>query len=131
MAKTAGRNFLLKKAGTTIAGAKTVGMKVSGTPVNVETQTDSGVQTLLSGIITGKSIELTVEGYEDGNVLRDLALGADSGRFLTDVTLAFADGDTLACDFMLSEYEETGEMEDGVTFNATFMSDGAHTHTAA
>ncbi len=106
-------------------------MKVSGSPINVEDKGDSGTQTLLSGIITGKSIELSMEGYEDGNVLRDLALGADADRFLTDITLSFPDGDSLASGFFLSEYEETGEMEEGVTFTATFMSDGSHTHTKA
>lgn len=131
MAKNAGRNFLVKKAGTAIAGGKTTTMKVSGSPINVETATDAGVQVLLDGIVTGKSIELSFEGYEDGNVLRDIALGADADKFMTDLTLSFPDGDTLACDFFMSEYEETGEMEDGVTFTATFMSNGAHTHTAA
>lgn len=131
MAKTAGREFLIKKAAVTIAGGKTTTMKVSGSPINVETSTDSGVQTLLGGIVTGKNIELSFEGYEDGNVLRDIALGADSGKFMDDITLSFPDGDTLACDFFLSEYEETGEMEEGVTFTATFMSNGVHTHTPA
>ena len=127
----AGRDFLIKKNNVTIAGGKTTTMKVNGSPINVETQTDGGVQTLLSGIITGKSIELSFEGYEDGNVLRDLVLGPDADRFLSDITLAFSDGDTLASDFFLGEYEETGEMEEGVTFTTTLMSDGAHTHTKA
>mgnify|MGYP005990237555 CR=1 FL=1 len=131
MAKNAGRNFLIKKNSVTLAGGKTTTMKVSGSPINVETATDAGVQVLLDGIVTGKSIELSFEGYEDGNVLRDIALGADADKFMTDLTLSFPDGDTLACDFFMSEYEETGEMEDGVTFTATFMSNGAHTHTAA
>jgi hypothetical protein len=83
------------------------------------------------GMVDYKNIELSFEGYEDGNVLRDIALGADSGKFMDDITLSFPDGDTLACDFFLSEYEETGEMEEGVTFTATFMSNGVHTHTPA
>lgn len=127
----AGRDFLIKKATVTIAGGKTTTMKVNGSPINVENQTDSGVQKLLDGVITGQSIELSFEGYEEGNVLRDLALGPAADRFLDDITLSFSDGDALACDFFLSEYEETGEMEDGVTFTATFMSNGAHTHTKA
>ena len=131
MAKSSGRLCVIKKNNVTIAGGKTVGFTVNGSPVDVQDQGDSGFQTLLAGVITGQSIELTIEGYEEDQVLRDLALGAASGRFLTDITFESPNGDELSGNFFLSAYSETGEFEDGSTFSAAFTSDGAWTFTAA
>ena len=131
MAKSAGRLNVIKKNNVAIAGGKTVGFTVNGSPVDVQDQGDSGFQTHLAGVITGQSIELTIEGYEEDQVLRDLALGAASGRFLTDITFEAPNGDELSGNFFLSAYSETGEFEDGSTFSAAFTSDGAWTFTAA
>lgn len=129
MVKTAGRLCVIKKNGTTIAGGRTVGFTVNGSPVDVQDQGDSGFQTLLSGVITGQSIALTIEGYEEDQVLRDLALGAASGRFLSDITLESPNGDEISGNFFLSAYTETGEYEDGLQFTAEFTSDGQWTYT--
>ena len=131
MAKSAGRLNVIKKNNVTIAGGKTVGFTVNGSPVDVQDQGDSGFQTLLAGVITGQSIELTIEGYEEDQVLRDLALGAASGRFLTDITFETPDGDEISGSFFLATYSETGAFDDGQTFTASFTSDGAWTFTAA
>ena len=129
MAKQDGALCVIKKNATTIGGGRTVGMTVNGSPVNVEDQGDSGFATYLSGNMVGKSIELTIEGYEEDQVLRDLALGADSGKFLSDLTFDFPNGDEISGDFVMTAYSETGAYEDGQTFNATFGSDGAWTYT--
>jgi len=132
--KAAGKLCLIKKNSTTIGGGRTVGMTVNGAPINVEDQGDSGLQTLIADVITGQSLELTIEGYEEDQVLRGLALGASSGRFLSDLTFEFPPSGALAADeisgdFFLSAYSETGALEDGQTFSATFTSDGAWTFT--
>ena len=130
MVKTAGRLCVIKKAATTIAGGRTVGMTVNGAPINVEDQSDLGFQTLLAGVITGRSIELTIDGYEDGQVLRDIALATTStGQFMTDITFEFPNGDAISGDFFLASYSETGAYEDGQTFTASFSSDAAWTYT--
>lgn len=131
MAKSAGRLCVIKKATTTIGGGKTVGMAVNGTPINVEDQGDAGVQTFLAGVLTGQSIELTIEGYEEDQVLRDIALGPASGKFMTDITFEYPNGDVISGDFVLSAYSETGAFEDGQAFNGSFSSDGAWTYTPA
>jgi len=131
MAKQDGADFLLKKNSVTIAGGRTTGLTVNGAAVDVQDQGDDGVQTFLAGKVTGQSLEVTFEGYEDDQVLRGIALGAASGKFLSDITLTFPNGDTIACGFFLSAYQETGQYEDGQTFNATLQSDGSWTYTAA
>jgi hypothetical protein len=100
MAKAAGRLCVIKKAATTIAGGRTVGITVNGSPINVEDQGNNGFQTLLADVITGRSLELTIDGYEDGQVLRDIALATTStGQFLTDITFEFPNGDEISGDF--------------------------------
>jgi hypothetical protein len=77
---------------------------VNGSPINVEDQGDLGFQTLLAGVITGRSIELSLDGYEEDQVIRDIAMAAtSSGQFY----------------------------EDGQTFTASFTSDAAWTYTPA
>ena len=125
MAKQAGRLCVIQKNSVTIAGGKTVGITVNGSPINVEDQGDAGVQTFLSGIMTGQSIELTIEGYEEDQVLRDLAVGTASAKFLTDITFDFPNGDTISGNFVMTAYSETGAFDDGQTFTATFASDAA------
>lgn len=132
MAKQAGRLCVIKKNATTIGGARNVGITVNGTPINVEDQGDAGFQTMLAGVLTGRSIELTVDGYEEDQVIRDIAFAATStGHFLDDLTFEFPNGDEISGDFVLSGYSETGAYEDGQTFNGTFTSDAAWTYTPA
>lgn len=132
MAKTAGRLCVIKKSATTIGGARNVGITVNGSPINVEDQGDLGFQTMLADVLTGRSLELSVDGYEEDQVIRDIALASNStGQFMTDLTFEFPNGDEISGDFVLSGYSETGAYEDGQTFNATFSSDGAWTYTQA
>lgn len=132
MAKQTGRLCVIKKNNVTIAGGRTVGLTVNGSPINVEDQGDAGFATYLSGILTGRSLELTIEGYEEDQVFRDLALAATStGQFLTDITFEFPNGDAISGDFVLTAYTETGAYEDGQTFSTTLSSDAAWTYTQA
>lgn len=129
MAKEAGRLCVIKKNGTTISGGRNVGITVNGTPINISDQNDGGLAKYLGGVMTGKSLELTLEGYEEDNILRDISLGPDADKFMTDLSFEFPDGDTVTGDFVLMSYSETGPYEDGQTFSASFSSDGAWTHT--
>ncbi len=129
MAKSAGKLNLIKKDGVAIGGGKNTGFSVNGSPIDVQDQGDDGFQTLLDGVVTGQSIGLSLEGYEEDQVLRDLALGPASGRFLDDITFEAANGDEISGSFFLSVYEETGEFEDGTTFKAAFTSNGPWTFT--
>ena len=132
MAKTAGRLFFIKKAAATIGGLRNVGMTVNGAPINVEDQLDLGFQTLLGGIITGRSIEFTGDGLETDQVFRDVALATTStGQFLTDITVELPNGDEVSGDFFLASYGESGPYEDAQSFTFSLTSDGAWTYTPA
>lgn len=132
MTKQPGRKMLLKKDGTAIAGVRQVGFTVNGSSVNVEDQSDSGLYTALAGVKIGRRIEISVEGYEDGNILRDISMASDaSEQFFTDLTVETPEGDVLSGPLILENYTETGSFEDGVTFSATIGTNGAWTFTKA
>ncbi len=63
--------------------------------------------------------------------MRDIALGGESGKFLSDLTFDFPGGDELSGNWVMTAYSETGAFEDGQTFNATFVSNGEPTYTQA
>lgn len=132
MAKTAGRLCVIKKNAVTIGGIRTAGMTVNGSPIDVTDQTDEGFQTFLAGILTARSIQLTGDGYEEDQVIRDVAMSPTAtGHFMTDLTFEFPNGDEISGNFVLTGYSETGAYQDGQTFTCTFSSDAAWTYTQA
>lgn len=132
MAKTAGRLCVIKKATATIAGGRTVGVTVNGSPIDVTDQGDLGFQTMLGDVLTGRSLGLTIDGYEEDSILRDIAMAADpAGHFMTDLTFVYPNGDIISGAFVMTGYSESGAYQDGQTFNATFTSNAAWTFTAA
>ena len=131
MAKQDGALFVLKKATVVIGGGRTVNMTVNGSPINTTDQGDAGIAKYLAGVLTGRSLEFSVEGQEEDQVLRTIAFGASSASFLGDLTFTFGNGDILSGNFVMTGYTETGAYEDAQTYTATFASDGDWTFTAA
>lgn len=129
MADTA-RNFLIKKGGTAIAGARENSMTIDNSPVNITDIASGGFRTL-ADFSGERALDLSVSGVWKDKVVRDLALGADTGLLLTDLTLDFADGGDIAGDFFLANYEEGGPHDGEVTFTASLQSSGAWTYTTA
>jgi predicted secreted protein len=132
MAKSAGRLCVIKKGGTAIAGGRTVGVSWNGAPIDITDQSDSGMQTFLDNVLSSDTLELTIDGMEEDQVLRDIAMNAvNSAKFLADLTFTYPNGDVISGDFILTSYSETGGYEDAQTFTATFTSDGTWTYTPA
>lgn len=132
MVKSAGRLCVIKKNNVTIGGGRTIGVTVNGSAIDIQDQGDEGFQTFLAGVMTGRSLGFSIDGYEEDQVLRDIAMSTDAtDSFLTDLTFVYPNGDVISGDFVLSGYSETGAYEDGQTFTASFTSDGAWTYTPA
>ena len=127
MAKAAGRNTLLKKAGVTIAGVRVTGLSMDSTPIDVTDNDSVGLQTLLSesGM---QALTITVAGVESDHVLRDIALDPSISQLLTDLSWTFANSptskDVLTGSFYMSNYKEDSDVKDAVQFSATFTSSG-------
>ena len=125
-----GRGFLINLAATAVAGARVNGMTVDNSPVDITDMASGGFRSL--GDFSGmRSMDLSISGVWSDKVLRGLALGADSALNLSDATLDFADGGSIAGNFFLASYEETGEHDGAVTFTASLQSSGTFTYTPA
>lgn len=131
----AGRDFVVSKGGTALAGVNTKSFDWAGEPIDMTTDDDNGRRKLDSA--TGQEqIDMSVEGKLVGDTLRALVLGSSS-KLLTDITLEFpilTEGNTtnatLSGDFFISGYSESGSHNDAITFSASFQSSGDWVYTA-
>lgn len=132
MARSAGRTFLVKKNSTTIASIRQKSVNAAFNPIDVTTDDDDGFVTYLADTFATQTMEITVEGVTDSDVLADLAFSVtDSDKHLSDITLERPNGDVISGDFIITAYSETGTHDTGTTFTATLVRNGAHTLTPA
>ena len=129
MAASAGRELLIKKGVSVIAGVRTKTVTINGEPIDITSDDDSGFRTMLAtaGL---RSIDLSVEGVTKDSTLRAIVAGVSS-QLLTDITVEYPNGDTIEGDFYLVNIEESGEYQDALTFSASLQSSGAFTYTPA
>lgn len=125
-----GRLLLIKIGGTAIAGARTNGMTIDNSPVDI-TDIASGGFRELADFSGQRSMDLSISGIWKDKVFRGKVLASDSALLLTDATLDFADGGDIAGDFFIASYEENGEHDGSVAFTATLQSSGSWTYTPA
>lgn len=123
-----GRDLLILKGGTAIAGAQENGISVDNSPVDITAKSDGGFRTL-ADFAGMRTLDISISGVWTDKVVRDQALGAS--LLLTDITIDFADGGDIAGDFYLASYEETGAHDGAVTFTASLQSSGSWTYTTA
>lgn len=129
MAASAGRELLIKKGVSVIAGVRTKTVTINGEPIDITSDDDSGFRTMLAtaGL---RSIDLSVEGVTKDSTLRAIVAGVSS-QLLTDISIEYPNGDTIEGDFYLVNIEESGEYQDALTFSASLQSSGAFTYTPA
>lgn len=125
-----GRDLLIKKAATAIAGARENGITLDNSPVDVSSISSGGFREL-ANFSGNRKLDLNISGVWQDKVIRDAAFAADSALLLTDITIDFADGGDIAGNFFLANYEETGAHDGEVTFTATLQSSGEFTYTTA
>jgi predicted secreted protein len=125
-----GRDFLIKKASTVLASVRAKTVTINGEPIDITTDNSAGYRTLLGEAAT-RSIDMSVEGLTDDDTLRAIILGAGGSLLLTDVTVDYPDGASLAGDFFLNSMEESGQHTDAVGFSASLQSSGTWSYTPA
>ena len=129
MAAAKGRELLVKRGSTVIAGIRTKGVAFNGEAIDVTTDDDSGYRTMLSDAGT-YSVDLSIEGITKDNDLRATVMAAGS-LMLTDISIEYPNGDELSGNFFLTSLEESGTYNDAVTFSGSLQSSGTFTFTAA
>lgn len=132
MAQSAGRDFVVKKNGVTIASVRSKSFTSNKTPIETTNDDDAGFVSYLSGVFATKALEISVEGLTDDDIFFDAALSlTDADSFMSDITLERANGDAVSGEFILTNYSETGEYQDATKFTGTLVRNGAHTLTPA
>ncbi|NIQ01591.1 MAG: hypothetical protein GWM98_15400 [Nitrospinaceae bacterium] len=126
-----GRAFKIKKGSVTIASGRTKSLAWSGEPIDITTDDDSGIRTLLGNAIGQEQIDLSFDGVSDAGEFRDIALAPATSKMLTDITIEWPDGETLSGNFFLNSFSENGAYQDAMTFSASLQSSGTWTYVSA
>lgn len=129
-----GRDLIFEyPSGTKIASVRTKSLAIDSSAIDVTTDDDSGIRTLLEA--PGQhQIDISVEGLlSDKDLIEQAAVGTLFIKGLT-IKLPFTFSSvesTIVGDFRLNNIEISGEYQDAVTFTATLQSTGTFTFTAA
>lgn len=126
----AGRNLVIRIGATAVAGFTTKSINGSATPINVTTETDSGVVSYLASVMTEDSLEITGSGYTEDDVLKDIWFGPQSGRHIANMSFMDEAGNSYTGNFIMTSFSLTGAQDEGEGFEATFVRNGAGTWTA-
>ena len=129
-----GRKLIFEyPSGTKIASVRTKSFTVDSSAIDVTTDDDSGIRTLLEA--PGQhQIDLSVEGLlANDDLLQQIV---DGTLFIQNLTIKLpftftTTQATIVGDFRLNNFELSGEYQDAQAFTATLQSTGTFTFTAA
>lgn len=128
MAANVGRQLVIKRGGSTVAGVRTKSVTINNEAIDVTTDDDTGYRTLLEEP-GQKQIDLSVEGLtKDDNLLQS---AADGTTLIEAYTIEFPSGATITGDFRFNNLELGAEYNAAITFTAEIQSTGSYTFTAA
>ncbi len=129
-----GRDLIFEfPTGTKIASVRTKSFTVDSSAIDVTTDDDSGIRTLLEE--PGQhQIDLSVEGLLANDDLMQQIV--DGTLFIQNLTIKLpftftTTQATIVGDFRFNNFEASGEYQDSITFTATLQSTGTFTFTAA
>lgn len=132
MANSAGRTFAVKLGGTTIASVRQKSVNWSGTLIDTSSDDDDGVDTYLADKYANTSLSISVEGLADADEFSALIYSTDdSDKHLSGLTLVRPNGDIIGGTFAFTNFQETGQYKDAMTYTAELVRNGIHTWTPA
>lgn len=121
-----GRQVLMTIGGQNILGLQSKGLTVNNTFVETTDDNANG-WTEFDAAPGLKSAELPFSGIVKNLEMLRAIMTAGSNIFA--ITLTYPDGSTVAGDFAMNSYTETGESNEGYTFEVTLASSGAISFT--
>ena len=130
MAANTGRDLIIYKDGTAIAGVRTATVAVNKGLVDITSKDDEGFRKLAAFSAT-QTLTITVEGVLYDDTITSIGMDPDASPILTDITIEDrASGGTISGDFGLESVETTGPYEAEETYSFTLQSSGKWTVTA-
>lgn len=121
-----GRQVLMTIGGQNILGLQSKGLTVNNTFVETTDDNANG-WTEFDAVPGLKSVELPFSGIVKNLEMLRAIMTAGSNIFA--ITLTYPDGSSAAGDFAMNSYTETGESNEGYTFEVSLASSGAVTFT--
>ncbi len=115
---------------TTIAGLRTTTWTVNGEDVDVTTKDDDGWQQRLSGAGV-RSISISANGIFQDSVVEETVRGWSFDQTINWFLITFENGDTLECQFQISNYERTGDHDGAENYSLSLNSHGTPNYVAA
>ena len=119
--------------GTVIASVRTKSFTVDSSAIDVTTDDDAGIRTLLEA--PGQhQVDLSVEGLlANDDLLQQIV---DGTLFIQNLKIKLpftftTTQSTIVGDFRFNNFEVSGEYQDAITFTATLQSTGTFTFTVA
>lgn len=130
MAANVGRNLKILKNSVVVAGIRTKSFSANGEPIDVTTDDEAGVRTLLADPAV-RTLDISFDGVTKDDTLRGIMLDPAGTLNLTDITLEYPNGDEISGTFFFTNLEESGTYNDAVTFSGSLQNNGAWTFTPA
>lgn len=130
-----GREIIITKGGTVLAGVRTKTITWGGESVDVTSGENDGIRCLLDA--SGQEqLDLPIEGIAKDDVLLNIALDTTASKMLTDIVLTLdirnpvnTTPATITGNFRMSSYEEGAPYNDAITFSSTLESSGPWVYT--
>ncbi len=113
--------------GDQILGVREKGLELNGEPIDVTSDEDSGVRTLLTNVSAQDEVGLSISGVTKDTRLKEAWFNNERTQ---PITIVYPDGSTVTGEFFLSSYSEGEPYNDASTFDATLMSSGTIVYTA-
>ena len=114
--------------GDEILGVREKSVELNGEPIDVTSDEDSGVRTLLENISAQDEVNVSVSGVTKDTRMKEAWF---NNQRTQTILLVYPDGSRLSGTFFLSSFSETEPYNDASTFEASLMSSGAVTYTPA
>lgn len=128
------RAVIIRRNGTVLAGVKTKGITINGTPIDITTDDSAGIRQLMDD--AGQvDVSIKVGGIVLSEQLRSAALSATGRVQQTEFIFPGFEGSPtnthgFSGPFFLSSYSENGEMAGAMTWEGEFQSAGTVTYQA-
>lgn len=114
--------------GDEILGVREKGLECNGAPVDVTSDEDNGVRTLLENLSQEDQITITLGGVTKDTRMKQAWF---DGERTQPIVLTYPDLSQVSGTFFMSDYKETENYKDATTFSATLMNSGVVTFTGA
>lgn len=124
-----GRDVILTVAGQAIAGTQTKGLTCNNEIVDVTDDSAGGWRLVMArpGL---KTVDIAISGVlKNLELLRAFMSTTNGGSQVFAVSVTYPDGSIVAGDFALTTFSETGESNQGKTFDSSWQSTGIPTFT--